>query len=116
MKRWIRASLHGPACLVQKPKGFCTGGPPPAAAGHIAQAFACSYSGVVPLGPTRATHASHPVPASGRLEKSSVLGGLATKNLAGGAADQFLGHLVRHGVGGTAFAAGALENLREAGG
>src|SRR5581483_5667985 len=27
--------LPGPACLVQKPKRFCTGGPPPAAAGHI---------------------------------------------------------------------------------
>ena len=35
MKRWIRSSLPGPACLVQKPKGFCTGGPPPAAAGHV---------------------------------------------------------------------------------
>src|SRR5581483_12273595 len=49
-----------PACLVQKPKRFCTGGPPPAAAGHDAQAFACSQPGVVPRGSTRATHASHP--------------------------------------------------------
>ena len=29
------APMPGPACLVQKPNGFCTGGPPPAAAGHI---------------------------------------------------------------------------------
>jgi len=35
MKRWIGASMPRPACLVQKPKRFCTGGPPPAAAGHV---------------------------------------------------------------------------------
>src|SRR5581483_11440809 len=35
VKRWIGASMPRPACLVQKPKRFCTGGPPPAAAGHI---------------------------------------------------------------------------------
>jgi len=32
------------------------------AAGHDAQAFACSQPWVAPCGSTRATHASHPVP------------------------------------------------------